>query len=54
MRVLDTKVDRRSDLFAANREGMLERIAVMEEQQALAIAGGGQRYVERHRERGKL
>src|SRR5690242_8396957 len=33
---------------------MLERIAVMEEQQALAIAGGGQRYVERHRERGKL
>jgi acetyl-CoA carboxylase carboxyltransferase component len=54
LRVLDTKVDRRSDLFAANRAGMLERIAVMEEQQGLAIAGGGQRYVERHRERGKL
>jgi len=33
---------------------MLERLAALEEQQALARAGGGARYVQRHRARGKL
>jgi acyl-CoA carboxylase subunit beta len=33
---------------------MQERLAVLEEQQAIALAGGGPRYTERHRERGKL
>jgi acetyl-CoA carboxylase carboxyltransferase component len=37
-----------------NREAMLAKIAELDEQHALAVAGGGERYVERHRARGKL
>ncbi|WP_050761038.1 acyl-CoA carboxylase subunit beta [Aeromicrobium marinum] len=33
---------------------MLERVADLAEQHALAIAGGGQRYIDRHHQRGKL
>jgi acetyl-CoA carboxylase carboxyltransferase component len=54
MQVLETKVDTRTELFATNRAGMLERIAALDEQQAAAVGGGGPRYVARHRERGKL
>ncbi|HEV8298580.1 MAG TPA: carboxyl transferase domain-containing protein, partial [Acidimicrobiales bacterium] len=54
MKVLENKVDPSSALFLDNRRGMLERIAALEEQQALASAGGGARYVDRHRARGKL
>ena len=54
MQVLASQLDTRSDVFAANRAGMLERLAALEEQHALACAGGGPRYVERHRTRGKL
>ncbi len=39
---------------ATNREAMLAKIADLDEQHALAVAGGGERYVERHRARGKL
>jgi acetyl-CoA carboxylase carboxyltransferase component len=35
-------------------EGFLEQIAYLNEQLALARAGGGEKYVERHRQRGKL
>jgi acetyl-CoA carboxylase carboxyltransferase component len=52
--VLESKVDRTSDAFASNRERMLELLSVHDEQLALACAGGGPRYVERHRQRGKL
>ena len=54
MQVLRSSVDRTSDLFLRNRVGNLERIAALDEQQRLACAGGGTRYVERHRARGKL
>jgi acyl-CoA carboxylase subunit beta len=54
MQVLESKIDTRSALYAANRAGMLERIAALDEQHAIAVAGGGPRYVARHRERGKL
>jgi acetyl-CoA carboxylase carboxyltransferase component len=54
MQVLESNVDTRTELYAANRAGMLERIAALDEQQALAVGGGGPRYVARHRERGKL
>jgi acyl-CoA carboxylase subunit beta len=54
MQTLVSRVDARSEQFAGNRAGMLERIALLEEQQALANSGGGTRYVERHRARGKL
>jgi len=39
---------------AANREAMLAQLALVHEQHALALAGGGQRYVDRHHGRGKL
>jgi acyl-CoA carboxylase subunit beta len=39
---------------AVNREAMLERIAELDELRAEVRAGGGERYVERHRRRGKL
>lgn len=37
-----------------NRAAMLERLAQVEAALAEAVAGGGERYVERHRARGKL
>src|SRR3954467_15769533 len=37
-----------------NREVMLTKLADLEAQHAAAVAGGGEKYVERHRGRGKL
>jgi acetyl-CoA carboxylase carboxyltransferase component len=37
-----------------NREAMLAKLADLDEQHAVAVAGGGERSVERHRTRGKL
>ena len=54
MQRIRSRVDRDSAAFARNRDGHLERIAALEAQQQLANAGGGSRYVERHRARGKL
>ncbi len=53
MTVLRSAVDRGSDVFRSNREGMLARLAALDDQQALARAGGGAAYVERHRSRGR-
>jgi acyl-CoA carboxylase subunit beta len=47
-------VDTRSETFVRNREAMLAKLAEIDEQLALARAGGGERYLERHRARGKL
>ena len=38
----------------SRRETMLAKIAELDEQHALAVAGGGEKYVERHHNRGKL
>src|ERR1051325_7887544 len=38
----------------SNREAMLAKLAELEAEQAKARAGGGPKYVERHRRRGKL
>jgi acetyl-CoA carboxylase carboxyltransferase component len=54
MPVLDTRIDRGSEQFAANRATMLEKLAELDAQLALGRAGGGPKYVERHRGRGKL
>jgi len=54
VKVLKTAVELDSDVALANREGNLERIAELERQLDLAIAGGGEKYVARHRERGRL
>jgi len=37
-----------------HREAMLAKLAELEAEQAKAVAGGGERYAERHRARGKL
>jgi acetyl-CoA carboxylase carboxyltransferase component len=47
-------VDAAGGEFAANREAMLAKLAEIEAEHAKAIAGGGEKYVERHRKRGKL
>jgi acyl-CoA carboxylase subunit beta len=38
----------------SNREAMLEKLADLETEHAKAVAGGGEKYVERHHARGKL
>jgi acyl-CoA carboxylase subunit beta len=52
--VLTTRVDPASAGFEANRAAMLTRLEELDEQLALANAGGGERYTARHRSRGKL
>jgi acetyl-CoA carboxylase carboxyltransferase component len=52
--VLASTVDPTSEEFAANRAALLELLAEHDEQLALAVAGGGERYVARHRARGRL
>ncbi|MGA9714376.1 MAG: carboxyl transferase domain-containing protein, partial [Aeromicrobium sp.] len=49
-----TTVDTTSETYATNRAAMLERVADLAEQHTQALAGGGERYVERHHARGKL
>ena len=54
MQVLSTYVNARSDAYQANRAAFLDALAYLDEQLAIARAGGGPKYVERHRQRGKL
>lgn len=54
MQVLATRIDTRSEEYQSNRSAMEEELAEFETLQAEARLGGGEKYVERHRERGKL
>ncbi|HVR31248.1 MAG TPA: acyl-CoA carboxylase subunit beta, partial [Acidimicrobiia bacterium] len=54
MQTLPTNVDRGSEEFRANRAAMEAKLAEFEDLQAQARMGGGQKYIDRHRERGKL
>jgi acetyl-CoA carboxylase carboxyltransferase component len=54
MAILPTRVDRNADAFRQNREGMLAKLTELDQQVALACAGGGAKYLKRHQERGKL
>jgi acetyl-CoA carboxylase carboxyltransferase component len=54
MTVLKTLLDVSAEGYATNRKAQLEALARLEEQLELAVAGGGDRYVQRHRDRGKL
>jgi len=54
MQVLGTRVDARSEAYRANRAAMEAKLAQFEELQAQARLGGGEKYVRRHRDRGKL
>jgi acetyl-CoA carboxylase carboxyltransferase component len=54
MSIIRSTVDAKSADFAANRDAMLAKLAEIEAEHAKAVAGGGEKYVERHRKRGKL
>ena len=54
MPVLPNRIDADSDTFRANREVSHALLEEVEAQHALALAGGGERYSERHHARGKL
>jgi acetyl-CoA carboxylase carboxyltransferase component len=52
--VLRSNADTGSDAYRANREAFLAEIERVEALQVQAREGGGEKYVRRHRERGKL
>ncbi|MFI5008212.1 MAG: acyl-CoA carboxylase subunit beta [Solirubrobacterales bacterium] len=54
MAVLQTRVDPASPTFVRNREGLLVRLAEIDGLLVRARAGGGEKYVARHKARGKL
>ncbi|HVR78250.1 MAG TPA: carboxyl transferase domain-containing protein, partial [Acidimicrobiia bacterium] len=54
MQALPTRLDTRSEEYQANRAAMLDKLAEFEKLQSQARQGGGEKYIERHRERGKL
>jgi acyl-CoA carboxylase subunit beta len=54
MTLLRSNLDVRSESYAANRAAMEEKLARLEALLDKARGGGGERYVKRHHERGKL
>jgi acetyl-CoA carboxylase carboxyltransferase component len=52
--VLGSGLDAGSDLYRARRDAMLVRLGELADEHAKALAGGGPKYVQRHRDRGKL
>jgi 3-methylcrotonyl-CoA carboxylase beta subunit len=54
MPVIQSKIDTRSDGFAANAAAMRKLVAELKANAAKIAAGGGERYAARHKERGKL
>jgi acyl-CoA carboxylase subunit beta len=54
MPVLRSHIDLRGEAYQANRAAQLALLDQLNAQHELAIAGGGPRYAERHRARGKL
>lgn len=54
MPTLETKVQPNSEAFVANRDAMLRIIEEFNELNSQAMSGGGEKYITRHRERGKL
>ena len=54
MDILDTHIDPASELFRHNRERMLALVTELRERTAEVRQGGGAKYLQRHREQGKL
>ncbi|HYA53300.1 MAG TPA: carboxyl transferase domain-containing protein, partial [Streptosporangiaceae bacterium] len=54
MTTLRSVLDEGSVTYQANRDAMLAKLAEIAAEQAKAIAGGGPKYTDRHRARGKL
>ena len=52
--ILASTLDTRGAEYTARREAMLARLAELDAEHAKALAGGGPRYTQRHRDRGKL
>src|SRR5260221_552170 len=52
--VLASALDPRGAQYASRRSAMLGRLAELDAEHAKALAGGGPRYTQRHRARGKL
>jgi acyl-CoA carboxylase subunit beta len=52
--ILASALDTRGAEYAARRQAMLARLADLDTEQAKALAGGGPKYTQRHRARGKL
>lgn len=52
--VLPDWVDTRAPVYLENREGLIAQLHALAEQLALANGGGGEKYVARHRSRGKM
>lgn len=54
MTVLSSALDISGPDYTAHREAMLTKLAELDTEHAKALAGGGEKYVARHRQRGKL
>ncbi|MFE1880355.1 acyl-CoA carboxylase subunit beta, partial [Streptomyces diastatochromogenes] len=54
MTVLTSALDTGSPDHQSHREAMLAKLADLEAEHAKALAGGGEKYIQRHRKRGKL
>ncbi len=54
MTALVSTIDSQSSGCTANREAMLDKLAALDAEHAKAVSGGGEKYVRRHRERGKF
>ncbi|GAA3480943.1 acyl-CoA carboxylase subunit beta [Streptomyces yanii] len=54
MTVLASGLDIASPEYATHRAAMLAKLAELDTEHSKALAGGGEKYVERHRGRGKL
>ncbi|WP_433430866.1 acyl-CoA carboxylase subunit beta [Nonomuraea sp. CA-141351] len=53
-RVIRSRLDLESADYRSRRESMLTKLSELDAEHAKAVAGGGEKYVERHRRRGKL
>ncbi|MFJ9429393.1 acyl-CoA carboxylase subunit beta [Streptomyces sp. NPDC101490] len=54
MTVLRTSLDTGGADYRAHRDAMLDKLAALDAEHAKALAGGGEKYTERHRRRGKM
>jgi acetyl-CoA carboxylase carboxyltransferase component len=54
MDVIESQIDSRSELFRTNHARLTALVAELRERIALVKRGGGDRYLQRHREQGKL
>lgn len=54
MTTLTSTADLTSEGFAGNRSAMLDKLSELDAEHAKAVAGGGEKYTERHHRRGKL